>query len=95
MITGGDGGGGKFIQGDEIGGGGNDPIGGTGDGGKKLEWCHLYINSFGEFMKVASVKRPVTNNVLPRTRILNCQHLIHKELDILSMQYRMRDLYEV
>ena len=45
VITGGDGGGGKFIQGDEIGGGGNDPIGGTGDGGKKLGVVSPFIST--------------------------------------------------
>ena len=46
-------------------------------------------------MKAATLKLPVMNNALPRTRIFEiCQHLIHKELDILSMQYRMRNLCE-
>ena len=46
-------------------------------------------------MQVAALKRPVMNNVLPRTRLFEiCQHLIRKELDILSMQYRMQDLCE-
>jgi len=47
-IIGGDSGGGKYIQGDEIGGGGNDPIGGTGDDGKKLGGVPPFISTRSE-----------------------------------------------